>query len=238
MLRSCARRHRTRGALLATVMALTVGAIPLQVGASYPDVPWTIDHSDDLAPVSSGARYAWCDLTFQARKGDSLEVGWHSDGPVNFYLFGPDGSRLTYRVMLSLSTLTWSIAADGAHKVSWSNPTDRPSVHINYTVSLERAVEGRAAKGGGWGLPDVHVDMAPIVASLPYVAVGLIGALAGLVGALAYRHRLRHPRPGAVRGRMSEGYISAYCSYPPESVMGPGLAARPGGPEGPRGPPG
>jgi len=233
-----ARRCRSRDALSATALALIVCALSLQVGASYPDVPWTIAHSNDLAPVSSGARYAWCDLTFDARKGESLGVVWQADGPLGFYLYGPDGSRLVSVDMCPAYNLTWDVGTDGAYRASWCNPTARENVHIDYTVTLKHGGGEGSSHPPRWSLPSVHIHLDParIIDCLPYIAVVLISVLIGVVGVAVISYRARHPGPEALNGTIREGLTAAYCPYHPDAIIETDGTPWSGSPSDPRGP--
>jgi hypothetical protein len=220
------------------LLAAIVSALSLQACASYPDVPWTITHTNDLAPVSSGARYAWCELTFDAHKGDSLEVGWQADGPVDFYLYAPDGSRLMSLDMCPAHALTWDVGTDGAYRASWCNPTDRGNVHIDYNVTLKHGGEGASSHRTRWSLPAVHIhlDTSRIIGGLPYIATVLISVLIGMVGVAVVSHRARHPRPDALNGTIREGLTAAYCPYLPVDLIDPDGTPGSGAPSDPRGP--
>jgi len=229
----CPWRSRSWGALSATVLTIMFLVPALQVGASYPEVPWTITHANDLAPVSSGARYAWCDLTFEAHKGDLLEVGWHADGPVGFDLYGPDGSRLLCLDLCPTHNLTWDVGTGGAHRASWCNPTTRSNIRINYTVTLKHGGGDGSSQRTRWALPTVHIDASRILDILPYVAVLLISVLFGEVGVAVVSHRARHPGPATLKQELRDSYTAAYCPYPPEAVIVSDGTPGPGAPAGP-----
>jgi len=224
--------------LISTVVTIVLLALSLQADASSAKAPWTVTHVDDLAPISSGVRWAWCEITFETQKGDSLEVRWHADGPLVFKLYAPDGSQLMSLGGSSIYNATLSIGTDGPHKASWGNPTTRSNIRINYTLTLKQGGGDGSSQRTRWALPTVHIDASRILDGLPYVAVILISVLFGEVGVAVVSYRARHPGPATLKKELRDSYTAAYCPYPPDAVIvsdgTPGSGA-PAGPLEPQG---